>query len=287
MADAPTSRPSPAAGWALMALGLGISAVLILFGPAIAMKAPIDSEAVMTALIYAVIFTPMALVGLLFARIEGFSALRTGQAPGRWAAVGLGSGMAGLALAASLAALAGATAAGQGAAPGGMILAGALLILFQTASEELFFRGWLFKAFENRFGGADGAWLAISLSAVLFTGFHILGGARAPMSLLNLLLGGLWFGLLAWRSGGLVAPMLAHFAWNASEELIAGLTPNPGSGVFGALMDWDLVGSPLWGGSEEGLNTSIGMAVVLVALILPLAWRPSDGRIRHQALPET
>lgn len=268
------ARPA-AAGWALMAVGLTVSAVLILFGPALAMQAPVDSEAVMTALIYAVIFTPMALVGLLFARVEGFSAFRLGQAPGRWAVAGLVSGLAGLAIAAGLAALAGAVVAGQGAAAGGMILAGALLILFQTGSEELFFRGWLFKALEGRIGGSNGAWAAIGLSALLFTSFHMLGGARTPMSLLNLLLGGLWFGLLAWRSGGLVAPLLAHFGWNASEELIAGLTPNPGSGVFGALMDWDLVGSPLWGGSEEGLNTSIGMAAVLIALIVPLAWRPA------------
>ena len=278
MADA--SSPARASarsprGWAMIALGLTVSALLILFGPAIAMQAPVDSEAVMTALIHAVIFTPMALVGLLFSRVEGFSAFRAGQAPGRWAAAGLTSGMAGLALAATLAALAGAVVAGQGAAAGGAILAGVLLILFQTGSEELFFRGWLFKALENRIGGSNGPWAAIGLSALLFTGFHMLGGARTPMSLLNLLLGGLWFGLLAWRSGGLVAPLLAHFGWNASEELIAGLTPNPGSGVFGALMDWDLVGSPLWGGSEEGLNTSVGMAAVLIALIVPLAWRPA------------
>lgn len=262
---------SPALAWGAMALGLAISAALILLGPHIAMMAPVESEAGITALIYVAIFMPMVVIGLVFARIDGFSALRAGEATGRWAAAGLATGVIGLGLAATFAALAGSLIAGQGTALGASILLGVLLILFQTGSEELFFRGWLFKALDGRIG----PWAAIGLSALLFTGFHILGGARTPMSLLNLLLGGIWFGLLAWRSGGLVAPLLAHFGWNATEELVAGLSPNPGSGVFGALMDWDLVGNPLWGGTEEGLNTSIGMAVVLVALILPLAWHPA------------
>lgn len=254
-----------------MALGLAVSAALILYGQQIALQAPIQSEAGLTALIYAVIFMPMVIIGLLAARIDGFSAIRIGETPGRWAGIGLASGLFGLAAAIGLAALAGSLIPGAGAALSAMILPGLLLILFQTGSEELFFRGWLFKALDTRLGPIA----AIGLSALLFTGFHILGGARTPMSLLNLMLGGLWFGLLAWRSGGLVAPLLAHFGWNAGEELIAGLTPNPGSGVFGALSDWDLAGSPLWGGSDEGLNTSIGMAVVLIALIVPLAWRPA------------
>lgn len=270
-----------------MAVGIAVSALLILFGQQIALQAPIESEEGLTALIYAVIFAPMAIIGLLSARFDGFSAIRAGEAPGRWAVIGLASGLLGLAATIALAALAGALVPGQGAVLGAMILPGLLLVLFQTGSEELFFRGWLLKALEGRVGqGTGGAAAAIGLSALLFAGFHILGGARTPMSLLNLMLGGLWFGLLAWRSGGLVAPLLAHFAWNASEELIAGLTPNPGSGVFGALSDWDLVGNPLWGGSDEGLNTSIGMAAVLAALIVPLVWR-SAAPAPETPAPET
>lgn len=258
-----------------MVLGLTLSAVLILFGPVLAAKVPVESEIGITALIYTVIFLPMLLIGIAFSWIDGFAAFRLGEAPGRWAAVGLATGIIGLSLSAAFAAMAGSLVAGPGAALSSAILLGAAMILFQTGSEELFFRGWLFKALDGRIGsGTRGTAAAVAVSALLFTGFHILGGARTPMSLLNLLLGGVWFGLLAWRSQGLIAPLLAHFGWNATEELVAGLTPNPGSGVFGAFMDWDLAGSPLWGGSEEGLNTSIGMAVVLVALIVPLVWRP-------------
>jgi membrane protease YdiL (CAAX protease family) len=166
-----------------------------------------------------------------------------------------------------MAALAGSLVSGTGGHAAPLALAaGVMVILFQTTSEEVFFRGWLLRALERRIG----AIAAGGLSALLFAAFHVLGGARAPMSLGNLLLGGVWFGLLALRSGGLAAPVLAHFGWNASEELIAGLSPNPGTGSFGAIADWDLVGDPLWGGTEDGLNSSIGMACVLIALTLPL-----------------
>ena len=84
------------------------------------------------------------------------------------------------------------------------------------------------------------------------------------------MLGGLWFGLLAVRSGGILAPMAAHFAWNASESIGFGLDPNPGVDDLGALANYDLVGLPIWGGSPEGLNASIAMTLVLAALVIPL-----------------
>ena len=113
--------------------------------------------------------------------------------------------------------------------------------------------------------------LAVIASAAAFSSFHILvGGATSPLSLFNLMLGGIWFALLAQRSGGLLAPFLAHYGWNVTEDIGLGLVPNPGVGEFGSLFNQDMVGVALWGGSDEGLNASIAMSVVLVALIVPL-----------------
>ena len=88
---------------------------------------------------------------------------------------------------------------------------------------------------------------------------------------MNLTLGGVLFGLLAWRSGGLGASIAAHAGWNWAETILFGLDPNPGTGGFGAIHDLDLVGAMRWGGSTEGLNASLAMTIVLAALILPLA----------------
>jgi uncharacterized protein len=148
-----------------------------------------------------------------------------------------------------------------------MLLGGSALLLFQTASEEFFFRGWLQPVLAKHFGPIAG----IGAAAIAFSLLHVYGGTRDPMSIFNLALGGVFFGLLAWRTGGLAAPIAAHFAWNWSEQILFGLDPNPGVATFGALTDHDIIGTALWGGSEEGLNSSLAITFVLIALIVPLA----------------
>jgi membrane protease YdiL (CAAX protease family) len=108
------------------------------------------------------------------------------------------------------------------------------------------------------------------VTAFGFALLHFLGGARDPLSLANLFLGGLLFGVLAWAGASIWPAMAAHFMWNAIEQLVFGLDPNPGLGGFGALANLDLVGASAWGGSGEGLNASIGMAFALLAILTPL-----------------
>ena len=148
-----------------------------------------------------------------------------------------------------------------------MLLLGSLVTFGQAASEEVFFRGWLQPVLARAWGPA----IAIAITAAAFAGLHIAGGARTPVTLVNLALGGIVFGLLAWRSGGIAASIAAHAGWNWSEGILFGLDPNPGTGSFGAIHDLDLAGAALWGGSPEGLNASIAMTLVLAALLLPLA----------------
>jgi uncharacterized protein len=150
------------------------------------------------------------------------------------------------------------------------LMLGTMLVLFQTASEEIFFRGWFQRVLCER----KGLMIGVIGSSLAFAAPHIIGGARDTLSLLNLFLAGLFFGLLAIRTGGLAAPIAAHFGWNWGEQILLGFDPNPGIGSFGAIIDRDLAGSALWGGSTEGLNASVAITFVLLALILPLAaWK--------------
>ncbi len=226
----------------------------------------IESPLVLNAAFYGLIFGPMAIAALAGGWITGLLPA-AGAQPLRWAMLSLAGGAAGLIVAACYAWLAGSAVAGAGGAlQAGAFLAGIVIIAGQVAAEELFFRGWM-QPLLARYAGPVAA---LMLAAIAFAGFHLLGGARAPVTQLNLLLGGVWFGLLGWRSGGLIAPLAAHFGWNAAEQLGLGLDPNPGIGDFGALADWDLTGSALWGGSAEGLNASLAMTFVLAALLMPL-----------------
>ncbi|OZA61014.1 MAG: hypothetical protein B7X78_07715, partial [Sphingomonadales bacterium 39-62-4] len=71
---------------------------------------------------------------------------------------------------------------------------------------------------------------------------------------------------------------------NGSEDGLFGLVPNPGNELLGSIMDFDLVGNPLWGGNEEGLNASFGAVVVMIAAILPLL---VGRRAAHRTAPST
>lgn len=148
----------------------------------------------------------------------------------------------------------------------GLLAAGTALVGLQVAAEELMFRGLLQPILIRIYGWRTG----IVVTALGFAAVHVAGGWRDPLSLANVFLAGAWFGLLAWRTGGVLAPMLAHFGYNAAEEMLFAASPNPGHGAFGSIFDVDLAGSAIWGGSVEGLNASLVLSAVLILLIVPL-----------------
>lgn len=214
-----------------------------------------------------VLYGPLLPFALLAGWLGGTSVLRRGRAPLGWGMAGLFIGAGGLAFALMLSWLSGSAVAGRGATGLGMlVLLSITLTLVQAAMEEVLFRGWLQPVLSQRIGHIAG----IGGTALLFTGFHLIGGGRQPLSLVVITLAGLLFGLLAWRSGGIFAPIAAHVAWNASEDAVFGLVPNPGNELLGSIIDIDLAGKALWGGTDEGMNASLGAVVVLSAAILPL-----------------
>jgi len=217
------------------------------------------------------LFGLLTVAGLIGARRLGPLAALAGPHAGAMASLGAGVGLFGLFAAFAYARIAGVAVAVPGGSTGmGAVLIGTVATIVQVGGEEIYFRGWLQRAL----GAAWGPVPALLVTALVFAALHLLGGARAPLSLVNLLLGGLFFGLLAQRSGGIAAPIAAHLLWNWSEQLLLGLDPNPGTGSFGALFDHDLIGAAIWGGSDEGLNASLAVTLVLAALLAPLAtWR--------------
>ena len=217
-----------------------------------------------------IVYGPLALIAAGACAIDGRSPWLAGAKPCVAAPFGVLVGAGGFALAVALTALAGdvATAPAQlsGVAAITAIASGVLLFALQSAAEELYFRGWLQPLLCARWGATVG----VLVTALLFAGLHLAGGARAPVSLINLFLGGLLFGLLALRTGGLWAPVLAHFAWNWSEAAGAGLEANPDLGPTGSILHLALRGDPIWSGGEDHLNGSIAMTLVLLALVIGL-----------------
>ena len=215
----------------------------------------------------AVIFGVLIIAALIGGAVERRRVIAAGEQPVPMAAIGLAVGGFGVTAAVGYAALSGTLVAGQAPSAAVTMLAwGAGTIAIQACGEEIFFRGWLQPGLARRWSLVP----ALIVTAIAFAALHVIGGARAPVSLLNLLLGGLVFGLFAAQGRGLAAAAAMHWAWNATEQLVWGLDPNPGVGGFGAIADRDLVRQGWWGGSDEGLNASIGMTFVLVAILIPL-----------------
>lgn len=248
-----------AAGLAIMLVqyGFGKAAETLPLGEHLAM-----AEAALTIVLFGLLAV-VALVGLRVARE------RIVAGPPMGLGIGAIVGIAGLAIALALAALAGVVGRGTEAGGlGGLILLGTLMTLFQTGVEELYFRGWLQPALQRGWG----RWAGLAASALAFAALHLLAGATG-VGLVTITLAGLWFGLLAERSGGIALPIGAHFGWNWAEELLFGASPNPGIGSYGALVNLDLTGGAWWAGGEEGLNASLAAMFVLVALIaVSFAW---------------
>lgn len=260
---------------AYLTFAAGVAAIaMILIGGQALLGIAIDSDgfgtlppAVISLVTNLLLFGAIAAIAAVMLARERRLATVMGPNADRDAVIGLAAGLAGLSLAAAQAAVAGTLVSGTAAVAGGWLGLGFLAIIVQAGGEEIAFRGWL----QPLLARAAGPLPALLLPTLAFMLLHLGGGARAPLALLNLFLGGLWFALLAWRSGGIALPAAAHIAWNAAEKLLVGLDPNPGVGAYGALADFDLVGSPWWGGSDQGLNASLGTTAVLLALILPLA----------------
>ena len=273
-APAEPQRKSALAALLALVAAMGVGAVIVYFGPGFAQSlVPMLSDEqqqnvpLLETVFSLVIFGPLiavALIGGVFMRVNP---LQLGQKKLKMAAVGLAVGSFGVLVATGYAALHGTL--GRGVEVGqstSVLLWGLALILLQTASEEIYFRGWLQPVVARGWGAGAG----IVVAALAFAALHVMGGARSPTSLVNLFLGGLLFGFLAHYGRGIAGAVAGHFAWNACEQIFLGLDPNPGLGSFGALVDFELSGSPLWGGSEEGLNASIAMTFALFALIVPL-----------------
>ncbi|HEX8442670.1 MAG TPA: CPBP family intramembrane glutamic endopeptidase [Allosphingosinicella sp.] len=260
-------------GLFVLSAAIGACALIVWFGPATAERlVPLlggfqQSMAAVETLYTVVIFGALLLVALAGGTLCKLNPFRMGEHRAAMLILGALAGAAGILAATLYARLAGSLDPGV-ATPGFVvtILWGSLVILFAAAVEEIYFRGWLQPVLARDYGLP----VALLLSSLAFAALHVMGGARSPTTLANLFLGGLVFGLLAARGGGLAGAIAAHFTWNWTEQIALGLDPNPGMGSFGALADLELTGPAIWGGSDEGLNASIAMTVALFALLVPL-----------------
>jgi len=269
--------------WLLLGLGAAVAAAASLLLPGLAeavlqaaagashpsSAGDLIEEAVVDVLVFGVLLG----VAAAGSRVEGRPILAASPQTPLSIGLGLACGLVGIGAAlglASLAGVVGSAAQTGGAAASAGAAAGLALVALQSGAEEVYFRGWIQPVVCARWG----AWPGLLVTAALFAVLHLINATASPLAVANMFLGGVLFGLLALRTGGLWAPFLAHWSWNWLERTLG--LGSGGSDAGPSLGGLRLVGSSLWTGGDDGLTGGLDATFALVVVILAvLAAAPS------------
>jgi len=127
-----------------------------------------------------------------------------------------------------------------------------------AVSEELIFRGYVLKNLMKSFN----KWIALSISAFLFTIVHYSNTGIPAIGVLNTLLGGLVLGIAYIITTSLWLPIFFHLSWNFLQGPILGFRV---SGLtFESIMSIEVKGHALLTGGEYGFEGSLICSVLLL-----------------------
>jgi len=139
--------------------------------------------------------------------------------------------------------------------------------LFAAVSEELIFRGIMFRWLEE-FGGS---WLALLLTSAFFGAAHLHNPNASSVAAVGIALeAGVMLGAAYMLTRSLWLPMGIHAAWNFTQGEVFDI-PVSGSDAHG-LVTAKLSGPPLLSGNGFGLEASIIAIVIATSFGLWLLW---------------
>ena len=178
---------------------------------------------------------------------------------------------------------------GEEGSVSGWILAGfgsLWFFLIPAAAEEVLMRGYLFQALADSFGNATGLWA----TSILFGLMHLGNPNWSYLGLANIVVAGLFLGVVYLKTRSLWYATAAHLGWNWAHGFLADL---PVSGL-------DLVDAPLLEGVSRGPEWIGGgafgpegsaVATVVVAVGAVVLWRtkwlrPGAGALAARPLVE-
>jgi membrane protease YdiL (CAAX protease family) len=150
-----------------------------------------------------------------------------------------------------------------------LVLFGAVLDVFlNVLTQQLLLCGYIFQLLRR----ATSTWLAISISALLFVGYHAGAYAGAELPVLNVFLTGVLFCLATVVANSLWLPIFMHFGWNFMLGPVLGLAISA-SNHFSS--GWQLlkVSGPelLTGGKfglEGGVTTTLATSIIIAVIAM-------------------
>jgi membrane protease YdiL (CAAX protease family) len=139
--------------------------------------------------------------------------------------------------------------------------------IFPAISEEIVFRGVLFRWLEE-FGGS---WAAIILTSAFFGAGHLMNPSASPVAAFGIAVeAGVMLGAAYMLTRSLWLPMGLHAAWNFTQGEIYDI-PVSGTPVHG-IVDARLCCNPLLTGNGFGLEASLIAMIIATLFGLWLLW---------------
>jgi len=218
------------------------------------------------------------LLALLFCRlVEGRRPRTLGfvkKGMGKDYAIGLAVGLVGFSFCIGLAAAFGVVRL-DGFVP--QIAWPSILLLFfgfmiQGMSEEVISRGYLMITVAKK----APIWVGVLVSAIFFSCAHF-SALRYPLTIINIILIGIFLSLFFLRRGSIWMAAGFHTAWNFTQGNFYGLAVSGHTAGSSVVRGEILPGSQLLTGGEFGLEGSIFVTVfVIIGIIVQLCIKPVD-----------
>jgi uncharacterized protein len=137
----------------------------------------------------------------------------------------------------------------------------AVLMILVAVSEEMVFRGYLLNNLMDSFN----KWIALLISAAMFTAVHSLNPNLNPVAFINLFLGGVLLGINFIYTRTLWFAIGLHFSWNIIQGYLLGFAvsgfENP------TFLQQELKGHKVMTGDGFGFEGSIAATGVMLAAI--------------------
>lgn len=142
--------------------------------------------------------------------------------------------------------------------------------IVQSSTEEIITRGWLMHII----GAKHRPIIGFIVSSVLFGFLHILNPGVTYISIINIILVGLFFGLYVIHTQDIWGVCGLHAAWNFTQGNIFGFSVSGGSILStDSLMSFTRQGGDILTGGAFGPEASVFSTIVLVIGILILIFK--------------
>jgi len=137
------------------------------------------------------------------------------------------------------------------------LLCSFVIIIFAAAAEEVLFRGYFLNVLTSVYGKN----IAILISALIFSVFHLLNPDVSLLAFLNIFIAGILLGLLYVRKMNLWLPIVFHAVWNFLQSIL-GYSVS-GSGMP-SIFTLEYSQTNLINGGEFGFEGSVVCTVLLL-----------------------